>query len=164
MFYRWNFCQCQKRGDCIGKTKRGKGSKIMVIGDASGLPVSAVVASASPHEITLVEKTVDEMWTANFPKRLIGDKAYDSDKHDALLKNSCGIELIAPNRRNIKAGTKPQDGRPLRRYKRRWMIERINAWLQNFRRVTIRWDYKAINYSGFVHLACLSIIIRNINF
>jgi hypothetical protein len=39
-----------------------------------------------------------------------------------------GIELIAPHRRNRKK-PKTQDGRPLRRYKRRWKIERLFAWL-----------------------------------
>ncbi len=84
--------QVQKKGgDCVGKTKREKGSKIMVIGDASGLPVPVFMASASPHEITLVEKTVDEMWTTGFPQRLIGDKAYDSGQHDDKLRKQCNM-------------------------------------------------------------------------
>ncbi|MCP3964837.1 MAG: transposase [Lentisphaerae bacterium] len=61
------FCKCQKRSGCIEKTKRGKGSRIMVIGDAADLPVSAFVANASLREITLVDETVDEMWAAVFP-------------------------------------------------------------------------------------------------
>lgn len=44
----------------------------------------------------------------------------------------CCVELIAPHRRTRKQRT--QDGRPLRRYRRRWKVERLFAWLQNFRR------------------------------
>lgn len=136
----------------------------MLIGDASGLPVSAHVASASPHEVTLVEETIDASWIENAPERLVGDKAYDSDTLDERLAEERGVALIAPNRSNIKAIRKAQDGRELRRYRRRWKIERINAWLQNFRRIVVRWEYKAANYAGFVLLACLAILTRNIDF
>jgi transposase len=90
---------------------------------------------------------------------LIGDKAYDSDKLDAKLQRQ-GIELIAPHRRNRK---KPptQDGRALRRYKRRWKVERLFAWLQHFRRILSRHDYHAANFLGFVQLGCLVILMRH---
>jgi transposase len=70
-----------------------------------------------------------------------------------------GIEMIAPHKRNRKK-PKTQDGRSLRRYKRRWKVERFFAWLQNFRRVATRFDYKAENYLGFVHLGCIVILLR----
>jgi IS4 transposase len=63
---------------------------------------------------------------------LIGDKAYDSDALDQQL-SECGIEMISPNRTNRKQKT--QDGRPLRRYRRRWKVERLFAWMQNYRRL-----------------------------
>ena len=59
---------------------------------------------------------------ADEPKRLIGDKAYDSDSLDAALAKR-GIEMIAPHRSN-RTAPKTQDGRSLRRYKRRWKVER----------------------------------------
>jgi transposase len=90
---------------------------------------------------------------------LIGDKAYDSDPLDNELKEQ-GIEMIAPHKANRKKA-KTQDGRCLRRYKRRWKVERFFAWLQNFRRVATRFDYKAENYLGFVHLGCIVIFLRN---
>jgi transposase len=90
---------------------------------------------------------------------LIGDKAYDSDPLDAELKEQ-GIEMIAPHKQNRKK-PKTQDGRALRRYKRRWKVERFFAWLQNFRRVATRFDYKAENYLGFVHLGCIVIFLRS---
>jgi hypothetical protein len=48
-FYRWQFCSGKKRGDGVGKTKRGKGTKIMGLTDAGGLPLAIDATSASPH-------------------------------------------------------------------------------------------------------------------
>ncbi len=130
----------------------------MVVADLNGLPVAAHAASASPHEVTLVRDVLAQGFTDGQPQRLIGDKAYDSDPLDAELKTE-GIEMIAPHKSNrVKAAT--QDGRALRRYRRRWKIERLNAWLQNFRRIATRFDYHAENYLGFVHLGCIKILLR----
>jgi transposase len=48
----------------------------------------------------------------------------------------------------------------LRRYKRRWKIERLNAWWQNFRRVQVRYEYKVENFLGLVQLACILILLK----
>jgi transposase len=91
---------------------------------------------------------------------LIGDKAYDADPLDAALA-AWGIELIAPHRRN-RVRPKTQDGRARRRARRRWKVERLNAWLQNYRRVLVRWDYHLENFLGFVQLACVLILLRHL--
>lgn len=88
-----------------------------------------------------------ERFVAEVPERLIGDKACDSDRLDERLLAHYGIELIAPNRINRRVPT--QDGRPLRRYRRRWKIERLFAWLFNFRRLMVRYEYHAENFQGF---------------
>ena len=94
------------------------------------------------------------------PVRLVGDKAYDSDPLDAQLAEEYGIELIAPNRRGRKRRT--QDGRQLRRYRKRWKVERLFAWMHNFRRLVTRWEYHIENFLGFVHLACLHMLLRHL--
>jgi len=163
MLYRWHVCGSQKRGHEVGATKRGKGSKIMAISDSAGLPVAVPVhvASASPHEVTLVEQTVAECFVVDEkPERLIGDKAYDSDPLDARMAADSGIELIAPHRLSWRKREKTQDGRVLRRYKRRWKVERLFAWLQNFRRILVRYEYHAENFLGFVRLGCIVILLR----
>jgi transposase len=157
--YRWFFCKSQKRGSEIGKTKAGKGSKIMAITDSSGLPVAINVGSASPHEIILVEPTIDQLWTENYPSRLIGDKAYDSDPLDERLSKERHIDLIAPHKENRKQKS-TQDGRILRRYCRRYKIERFFAWLQNFRRIVTRYEYHIQNYIAMVLLGCIVILLR----
>jgi transposase len=142
----------------VGKTKRGKGTKLMALADGSGLPLSICAASASPHEVTLVRETLDGRFVFEKPERLIGDRAYDSDPLDAQLAEE-GIEMIAPHRRNRKK-RKTQDGRKLRRYKRRWKVERMFAWLGNFRRLVVRYERRAENYLGFARLGCIVILLR----
>ena len=131
----------------------------MAIADTSGLPVAAHVESASPHEVKLVEATIDSSFTQYAPDKLIGDKAYDSDKLDQQLSEERGIELISPHRKGRKK-LRTQDGRKLRRYKRRWKVERLFAWLQNFRRLVVRYEYHAENFLGMVLLGCIKILLR----
>jgi transposase len=158
MLHRRHLCGGEKRGCKVGTTKRGKGTKIMAIADGAGLPLAIHVESAAPHEVTLVAPTLATCFVDEQPERLIGDKAYDSDPLDARLAAE-GIALIAPHRRN-RTKPKTQDGRPLRRYKRRWKVERLIAWLQNFRRIIVRYEYYPENYAGFVQLGCLVILLR----
>jgi transposase len=105
----------------------------MALTDASGVPLAVCGASASAHEVTLVETMLAGSFLDEQPQRLIGDRSYDSDPLDAALREK-GIEMIVPHRRNRKK-PKTQDGRKLKCYKRRWKIERLLAWLGNFRRL-----------------------------
>ena len=100
----------------------------MAIADAAGLPVAACLASASIHEVKLAETALDNLFIPGKPEKLIGDKAYDSDKLDNDLLKKHSVEMIAPHRRN-RTKPKTQDGRKLRRYQRRWKVERLFAWL-----------------------------------
>jgi transposase len=155
-------CQLQfgeKGGSAVGPTRRGKGSKIMAISDGHGLPLAVHVASASPHETKLVGATIERRFLAETPERLIGDRAYDSDPLDVQIRERFGVQLVAPHKsKRSKAPT--QDGRVLRRYRRRWKIERLFAWLHNFRRVVVRWEYYPENFLGMVQLACAVILLR----
>jgi transposase len=110
-------------------------------------------------KVTLVQQTLAEIFVAEPIERLIGDNAYDSDHLDQDLAET-GVEMIAPHRCNRKNRT--QDGRSLRRYRRRWRIERLFAWLQNYRRLTIRWEYRPDNFLGMLHLACALILMRHL--
>jgi transposase len=151
----------EKRGSGVGPTKRGKGSKIMAIADRHGLPVAVHVVSASPNEATLVQATLQRRFLRETPKRLIGDKAYDSDPLDQRVREHLQVELIAPHRWN-RSRPVTQDGRALRRYRRRWKIERLFAWLHNYRRIVTRWEYYPENFLGMVQLACALILLRHL--
>ena len=155
------FSKARGGGDGVGLTKAGKGVKIMVLVDARGLPVAVTTGSAGPHESTLVQGLFEFMLTAEEPERIIGDKAYDSDALDDDLDNEC-IELIAPHRKSRRPENVTQDGRPLRRYKRRWKVERTIAWFQNFRRLCIRYEKSTMLFQGFLHLGCSIILLKQV--
>jgi len=130
----------------------------MAVADGTGIPLAVHTESASPHEVTLVEATLEQRFVEDKPERLIGDLAYDSDPLDKALAKQ-DIEMIAPHRSNrVRPAT--QDGRSLRRYARRWRVERLFAWLQNFRRLVTRYEYHVENFLGFVQLGCMCIILR----
>jgi transposase len=94
------------------------------------------------------------------PQRLIADRGYDSDPLRKQLARR-GIELIAPHRKNRR---KPptQDSRALRRYRRRWTVERTFTWLGNFRRLVVRYDRSLTIYQAFFHIACFMIVLRKV--
>jgi transposase len=160
-FHRWDLCSGEKRGDGVGTTKRGKGTKIMGLTDACGLPIAVHTASASPHEVTLVETTLDACFLAHVPDKVVGDRAYDSDPLDQRLARQRGVELIAPHRNN-RVQPPTQDGRALRRHRKRWKVERLFAWLQNFRRLVVRYEYHLRNFLGMVQLGCIVILLRRV--
>ena len=161
IFHRRQFQRREKRGSGVGPTKRGKGSKIMAIADGHGFPLAVYVASASPHETRLVEPTLDQRFLAEAPERMIGDRAYDSDPLDQRIHERYGVQLIAPHK-FVRVAAATQDGRILRRYRRRWKVERLFAWLHNFRRTVIRWEYYPENFLGMVQLACTVILLRHL--
>src|ERR1019366_559615 len=128
------FSKARHGGDGIGVTRLGKGVKITLLVDAKGLPIAAYTTSAAPHDSRLVQGLFEFMVTSDSPERIIGDKGYDSDPLDAELAAD-KIEMIVPHRGNCKPERLTQDGRPLRRFKRRWIVKRSISWLQNFRRL-----------------------------
>jgi hypothetical protein len=71
VLHRRDLCHRKNGGLGVGKTKRGKGTKIMAVADRTGLPVAIHVASASPHEVTLVEATLAQRFTRALQTRLI---------------------------------------------------------------------------------------------
>jgi len=131
----------------------------MAVADRNGLPVAIGIASGQRHETKLVRATLDGRFVKPLPRRLIGDCAYDSDRLDGELA-ALGIEMIAPH--NPRRKRKTQDLRPLRRYRRRWHVERLFAWLLAFRRLVTRYEHKADNFLGLLKLGCMVILLRRL--
>ncbi len=140
----------------------------MVVVDGQGIPLGSQLVSASPGEVTLAESTLAQISVPRGgpgrpqqrPLRVIADRGYDSDKlRWSLLQR--GIVLIAPHR---KGRLRPSlnDGRSLRRYRKRWKVERTFAWLGNFRRLVVRYEHQIRMYAAFFHLACLLITLRHL--
>jgi len=138
----------------------------MVVVDGEGIPLGCLLESASPNEVTLIEPVLETVAVPRpgpgrprkNPKRLIYDRAADSDPLRERLKNR-GIELVCPHRYN-RSKPRTQDGRKLRRYRRRWKIERTFSWFGNYRRLVVRWDRSITIYRAFFHVACLMITLR----
>ncbi len=93
----------------------------MARADGTGLPIAIGVTGATPHEVEPADATLDACWVPAWPRRVIGDRAYDRDSLDHCLAGR-GMEMIASHRRHRR---KPptQDGRKLQRYRKRWKIE-----------------------------------------
>ena len=132
----------------------------MVLADATGLPLSIDIASASEAEVNLIEPLLDSAATTYVPGKLIYDKAADCDAlRDRLAER--GVDLISPHRKN-RVRRKKQDGRKLRRYKRRWTVEHTVSWLHDFRRLIVRHEFYSSIYHGFAKLACLVMAVRRL--
>lgn len=132
----------------------------MLMVDGEGMPLSAFTTAANVSEVHAIETLVDERLTRKKPKRLMYDRAADADWLRDTLEVR-GIALICPHRQNrVKRAT--QDGRALRRYRRRYKVERSISWLHNFRRLIIRWEYHPELFESFVHLACLFTILKGL--
>jgi transposase len=148
----------KKRGDCVGKTKRGKGTKLVVVGSSKSVPLAQTIHSASPSATKMIEPTLDKL--TGKPKRAVMDKEFDSDKfRDRIAAR--GIDPIIPYR-YWAVERRYDDGRKLRRYKKRWVIERLFAWLGNFRRLVVRYERKSMMFQAFVHVAFMLIARRQL--
>jgi transposase len=135
----------------------------MALADSAGLPLAVSIADGSRHDVALVEQTLDAAFVEELPEKLIADRGFDSAKlADQLSERD--IELVSPIREGTtkrrKSTRRKQDGRTLRRYKKRWKVERLFAWLKQFRRINTRWDRKAENFLGFLYLGCMVILLR----
>jgi transposase len=137
--------------------------KLEVVSDRTGMPIGVQAAAANVPEVGLAEPALDTIPAGvDLPPDVpvVADRAYDSDPlRDRLAAR--GFHLLAPHRRNRKRPGR-NDGRRMRRYRRRYIIERTNAWFHSFRRVITRYEWWSYLYFGFVHLACAFIVLRRL--
>ncbi len=140
----------------------------MVVVERAGVPLGVSVASASPAEVTLAEATLATISVPRGgpgrprkkPERVIADRAYDSDPLRTRLGRRA-MELICPHRIN-RVRPPTQDGRKLRRYRRRWIVERTIAWIGNFRRLNVRYERQTSMYLAFIPFAWPLIALRGL--
>ena len=140
----------------------------MVLVDGAGTPLGTYLDAASQAEVNLLEKTLAAVAVRRSgrgrprqkPDRLILDRGYDSNPLRARLARR-GIEPIVPARSRSRTATH-QDGRKLRRYRHRWIVERTIAWLGHYRRLLVRHERHLPVYAGFLHLACMLITLNRV--
>jgi transposase len=150
----------EKRGDKVGNTKCGKGTKVVDVVDSHGTPLAVHFDSASRNDVRLIEPTLDNLpFEEVVPEHLVYDKAADSDALRERLQDERGIELVCPHRLN-RTRPKTQDGRALRRYTRRYKVERTHSWFQNFRRTLVRYETSLTHYTTWIYLARVILTLR----
>lgn len=134
--------------------------KVGLAVERHGVPVGVPSDAANVGEPDLGQRVLEQMppevgVPAGVP--VVADRGFDSDG----LRDEpagAGFELLAPHRKNR---TRPprDDGRKMRRYKRRYVVERTFAWMHSYRRLLVRHEYYSFIYDGFLHLACALIAI-----
>ena len=131
--------------------------KVEATADAQGVPLGVAVAAAHVSETSLVQPALDDV-PISIPEgtKIVADSGYDSDPLRDELADQ-GLELVSPHRRN-RVRPSRNDGRVLRRYRRRYVVERTCAWLHCFRRLANRWEYYTFMYEGFLRLACILLL------
>ena len=102
------------------------------------------------HDVVLVDQTLDDAFVEELPPLLTCSTARRWPR------------VIAPKRRGKRPSTRKQDGRKMRRYRKRWKVERLFAWLKRYRRIDVRWERNAENFLGFLQLGCIVILLRNL--
>lgn len=137
--------------------------KVEVATDARGTPVGLATGPANVAETALAPAALADIPAAARaagPAPVVADRGYGSDKlRDALAAG--GFRLLAPHRKSRVAPSR-NDGRRMRRYKRRWVVERTCAWLHSYRRAATRFEKTADLFTGFVHLACAFVALNRL--
>ena len=134
----------------------------MVLVERQGIPLGITITTASPPESRLAEATLSTRVTPHrrLPKQLIADRGYDSDPLRERLAER-GVVLTSPYRRNNRR-RRYEDGRRLRRYRHRWIIERTIAWFGAFRRLLVRYERSTRMFLAFFQFAAALIALRRL--
>lgn len=148
-----------KRGPLTGPnpTDRGKlGSRIHLITDRNGLPLSLGISGANMHDSQGLEplvRGIPPIRSGRGPRRpakLHADKGYDYDRLRRWLRKRGIRHRIA--RKGVES---------LQRLGRhRWVVERAASWLAGCRRLHRRYERKAEHFLAFVGIAAALIGYR----
>src|SRR5262245_28904945 len=166
-----SFAPAKRGGEQVGVTKKGKGTKWMLVVDGHGLPLGFHLASAKTAEVKLAEQTLDTIRVGRprgrpkrRPQKLVADRGYDSSAFRAALRRR-GIRTCIPPKRR-PASWRAKRGRPVvarkEEYRRRYTVERSFAWLGNYRRLLIRWEHLFSVYRSFFTVAVLLLCLRRV--
>lgn len=164
-----SFVPAKKGGAGVGKTKRGKGTKTMLVTDGNGLPIGFELANANYHEVKLAVPTLQSVRVPRRtrgrpkqrPRELVADKAYDSKRFRRWLRRRGVKPTIPPYERRPRK--RARRGRPLKAgpgYRERWKVERTFAWLGNFRRLLVRQERYLSTFRAFFLVAFVLISLR----
>jgi transposase len=141
---------------------RGKpGSKLHLVCDGNGLPLTAAVTAANVADVTMLAAVVDDIPPVRTPSgrrrcrpaKIHADKGYDSHANRADLRRRGITPRIA--RRGIESSA--------RLGRHRWRVERALSWLSCFRRLQLRWDRDSGRWFAFILLACAVVCFNRLH-
>lgn len=160
----WLVCTSKKGGQRVGRTCGGSTSKRHAVVDGNGLPLAVVLSDGRCHDVTRALAAVESIQIGCLrrrPRGLAADKGYDSRGFRKYLSMR-GIRHSIPERKKAKR----RQGRPPAYHRdlssNRWKVERFFAWLDNFRRLATRFERLCLMHLGFIQLACVMILLRNV--
>lgn len=147
------------------------GTKVSLVVDEIGVPLSKLIDIGSAHDGPLAIPTIQKIPTRllKLIELMLGDKGYDDAKIRNFLKNleiKSDIpqrELPITWREKIMLAAKGElIQRKEKSNSKRFVVERTNAWTKSFRRLRFRFDYSMISFTAFLNLAFVVICIRKL--
>ena len=145
------------------------GTKVSLIVEEQGIPVSAIETEGAKHDSPLAIPTIQRIprFLIQEIEKMLADKGYDDTKIRIFL-NDLGIGSDIPQRevpmsweekirRRAEIKLKNQKSN-----NKRFVVERTNAWTKSFRRVRFRFDYTMLSFVAFLNLAFVVICIRKL--
>ena len=159
----------QKKGPCVGLTRKGKGTKWMIVTDKNGTVLSKVIESAGKSEVKLALRTLEGISVEKHPlhprkrpEKIVADKGYDAGWLRTAIRKK-GISPFIPRKRKAKQKEYPKYNEKIKPYyKERWIVERTFAWLGWNRRLLVRWEHNDRTYKAFFTLALIMLCVREV--
>jgi transposase len=146
----------------LGKSRAGIGTKIHLVCDGNGLPITAEISPGQAHEARFCLDVIDGIEIASAvgrarkrPERLSGDKAYSSFEIRQGLKGRA-IKPVIP----VKKDQRRDPRFDKKSYRKRNIIERCIAWIKESRRISSRYEKLAIHFLGMVKLGMIMRYLR----
>ncbi len=145
------------------------GTKVSLVVEECGIPLSALHAIGSAHDGPLAIPTIKTIPTflLSEVEKILADKGYDDTKIRIYLYD-LGILSDIPQREvpmSWEEKIRLREKIKLKNQKsnsKRYVVERTNAWTKSFRRLRFRFDYSILSFTAFLNLAFCVICVRKL--
>lgn len=153
----------------LGVSRGGLGTKIHVLCEGAGRPITLTLTPGQRHESTQVETLLDQVAIGGKPGRprrrfdvSAGDKGYDYPQIREQVRRRGSRPLIPHKKR--KDGTYPPEaaGFDKARYRQRNVIERLIGRLKEWRAIATRYEKLAESFRAVVLLGFIMIWVKDL--
>lgn len=141
----------------IDGNKKIKGRKQQTVVDVLGLPMAISIHEANIHDSVGAESVVKVM-AGRFPrlKKILADGGYRGETLSDTVKKTLRCELsivLRPDESPKKFSVIPK----------RWIVERSFAWIENFRRVALDYEFFSLSSLAMLQIAFSAIMLKKLN-